>query len=321
MVAGAARCIVPSRWNDGCMAAIGDQIRLFADETRLRVLHLLATEPLTVAELQDVLDLSQSSISGHLAKLKSAGIIHDLAEGSARRYRLRDDAPERLRQLWATLRTASLDEPPFPADRARLAEVRSQRTGDWVDRVAGDLHRAYAPGRTWEALTPGLLHFARFGRVIDIGAGDGALLELIAPHADAVTCIDPNQRMVEAGRNRANKLGFTHVTWHRAPGEKIPIADASHDSALLLQSLQYVDSPERVLAEARRVLIPGGRLMILTLAAHDSPDVDAFGHRHRGFAADQLRRLLRGMRNIQIDLLPSEPKPPRLRPLMCTAIA
>ncbi len=302
------------------MAAIGDQIRLFADETRLRVLHLLATEPLTVAELQDVLDLSQSSISGHLAKLKSAGVIHDLAEGSARRYRLRDDAPARLQQLWTTLRTASQDEPPFPADRDRLTEVRSRRTGDWVDRVAGDLHRAYAPGRTWEALTPALLHFARFGRVVDIGAGDGALLELIAPHADHVTCIDPNQRMVEAGRTRAAGRRLGNVTWHQAPGERLPLADASHDSALLLQSLQYVDQPEQVLAEARRVLAPGGRLLLLTLAAHDSPDVDAFGHRHRGFSAEQLRKWLRGMRDIRCDLLPSEPKPPRLRPLICTAV-
>ena len=71
--------------------AIGDHLRLLADETRLRVLHLLTEEPLTVAELQDVLELGQSSISGHLAKLKQAGLTHDVPEGSARRYRLRDD--------------------------------------------------------------------------------------------------------------------------------------------------------------------------------------------------------------------------------------
>jgi DNA-binding transcriptional ArsR family regulator len=73
------------------MPAVSDLLRLLADDTRLRILHLLTVEPLTVAELQEVLDLGQSSISGHLAKLKSAGLIHDVAEGSARRYRLRED--------------------------------------------------------------------------------------------------------------------------------------------------------------------------------------------------------------------------------------
>lgn len=302
------------------MPAIADQVRLFADETRLRVLHLLAAEALTVAELQEVLDLSQSSISGHLAKLKAAGLIHDLAEGSARRYRLREDAPERASRLWATLRASSESEAPFAADRDRLTLVRSRRQGDWVDRVAGDLHRAYAPGRTWESLTPALLRFARFGTSVDIGAGDGALLELIAPQAEHITCIDPNARMVEAGRARAKALKLANVTWVQAAGESLPLEDASHDSVLFLQSLQYVAEPARALAEAIRVLRPGGRLLLLTLAVHDSDEAEAFGHRHRGFKTDQLKTWLRPLTHVKIDTLPAEAKPPRFRSLIVTGV-
>ncbi|MBA3685214.1 MAG: winged helix-turn-helix transcriptional regulator, partial [Planctomycetes bacterium] len=150
------------------MDNLGDHLRLFADDTRLRILHLLATEPLTVAELQDVLELSQSSISGHLAKLKHAGLIHDLAEGSARRYRMREDTPERLAAAWKAVRELSLTDPRHAADRHRLDEVRDG--GDsWVERMAGSLHRAYAPGRTWESLCHGMVQFARFGRAVDVG--------------------------------------------------------------------------------------------------------------------------------------------------------
>lgn len=302
------------------MAQLGDHLRLFADDTRLRILHLLATEPLTVAELQDVLELSQSSISGHLAKLKTAGLIHDLAEGSARRYRLREDAPERLRAAWSAVHGLSADDAQHAADRDRLRDLRARVSGSWVDRVAGDLHRAYAPGRTWESLCQGLLCFARFGRAVDIGAGDGALLELVAPRAEKLVCIDPNARMVEAGVARAKAQRLAHVEWKRAAGEALPLADASQDSVLFLQSLQYVDEPAKALAEAARVLAPGGRLLVLTLCRHDFADeAQAFGHRHLGFAAEQLKRWTPALTEHRGDELPPEAKPPRFQTLVFTA--
>jgi ArsR family transcriptional regulator len=301
------------------MPPLGDHLRLFADDTRLRILHLLAGEPLTVAELQAVLELSQSSISGHLAKLKTAGLIHDLAEGSARRYRLREDAAPRLRAAWEAVRALSHEDPPHIADRGRLEDVRAQRDGSWVDRVAGDLHRAYAPGRTWDSLCHGLIRFARFGRCVDVGAGDGALLELVAPQAEQVLCIDPNQRMVDAGVQRAKALKLGNVTWKLARGEELPLEDASQDSVLFLQSLQYVEEPGRALAEAARVLAPGGQLLVLTLVRHESAEAEAFGHRHRGFSAEQLRRWTPRLTDHRHDTLPPESKAPRFQTLVLTA--
>lgn len=301
------------------MALLGDHLRLFADDTRLRLLHLLAAEPLTVAELQEVLELSQSSISGHLAKLKTAALIHDLAEGSARRYRLREDAPERLRAAWDAVRELSLDDPQHTADRARLEAVRAERVTSWVERVAGELHRAYAPGRTWESLAHGLVQFARFGRTLDVGAGDGALLELIAPRAEHVICIDPSQRMVDAGVQRAKALRLANVGWQLARGEQLPLPDESQDSVLFLQSLQYVEEPARALAEATRVLAPDGRLLVLTLRRHDFVEAEAFGHRHRGFAVDQLKRWTPALSDHRGYDLPAEPKAPRFQSLVFTA--
>ncbi len=299
---------------------IGDTLRLFADETRLRVLHLLEREPLTVAELQQVLDLGQSSISGHLAKLKQAGLIHDLAEGSARRYRLREDADTPLRTAWHAVKDLSRAEPLFAGDAERLEALRTTRGASWVERVAGSLHREYAPGRTWESLCHGLMAFARFGRCVDVGAGDGAMATLLAPRCTQLTCVDPSPAMVQAGRERVAAARLANVAFVAAAGESLPLPDASADAVLFLQSLQYVDDPERCLAEAVRLCAPGGRLLVLTLVEHDHAEAEAFGHRHRGFSATKLRRWTRTLRRHETYSLPPETRMPRFQTLVFTAI-
>ncbi|MCK6488019.1 MAG: metalloregulator ArsR/SmtB family transcription factor [Planctomycetes bacterium] len=301
------------------MPGAGDHLRLLADETRLRILHLLVEEPLTVAELQEVLDLGQSSISGHLARLKAAGLIHDVAEGSARRYRLRADLDPALAAAWEAVRKLTADDGDRSEDRERLRRHLATRGAGWVDRVAGSLHREYAPGRTWESVCHGLLAFARFGRCVDVGAGDGALVELIAPRAEELVLVDPSPAMITAAQERVDALGCRHVRTCQAGGESLPLADASADSVLFLQSLQYVPEPAAALREAARILAPGGRLLVLTLAAHEHAEAERYGHRHRGFAPDELKRWCRGLAEVRSEVLPPEPRPPRFRTLVLTA--
>lgn len=300
--------------------AVGEILRLLGDETRLRVLHLLEAEPLTVAELQEVLDLGQSSISGHLAKLKQAGLIHDLPEGSARRYRIREDAEGRLRQAWQSVRDLAKGEPQFAGDRRRLDETLKGRNQSWVERVAGSLHREYAPGRTWESIAHALLQFARLGRCVDVGAGDGALIGLIAPQADELACIDPSPAMVAAGEERVSALGLRNVRYLAAEGERLPLPDDGTDTVLFLQSLQYVRDPAQALAEAARVLAPGGRLLVMTLARHDFPEAERYGHRHRGFAPEDLKRWTRGLSAHRLVSLPAETRPPRFQTVILSAV-
>ena len=301
------------------MSDLGELLRLLADDTRLRILHLLEAEPLTVAELQDVLELGQSSISGHHAKLKAVGLIHDVAEGSARRYRPRSDLDGALKATWDAVRGLSQNDARLEADRARARVILARRGEDWVDRVAGSLHREYAPGRTWDSLCRGLLSFARFGRCVDVGAGDGSLVELLSPRAQSLDCIDPTPAMIQAGQQRTAALGFRNVRWHTAHAEKLPFADGTTDSVLFLQSLQYVDQPATALAEAGRILAPGGTLLVLTLLRHDHDEAERYGHRHRGFTAADLTRWCKGMRT-HVDTLPAELRPPRFQPLLLTAI-
>mgnify|MGYP000392136874 CR=1 FL=1 len=301
------------------MPACAAALRLLADETRLRLLHLLDHEPLTVAELTAVLDLGQSSISGHLAKLKQAGLVHDVAEGSAHRYRLRDDAPEDVRLAWHAARQLSAADPAVAADQRALAQHRAASGKDWVARVAGCLHREYAPGRTWDGLAHAFAAAGRFGRCCDLGAGDGALAGLLASASTALTCIDPAPQMVAAGRARCAEEDVA-ATWIEAPGERLPLADGSQDTVLLLQSLQYVDRPAEVLRECGRVLAPGGRLIVLTLAAHDHAEAARYGHRHRGFRDADLRAWVRPWcPRPRLVHLPPEARAPRFQAVLLCA--
>ena len=301
------------------MPDLGEHLRLLADDTRLRIAHLLEVEPLTVAELQEVLELGQSSISGHLAKLKTAGLIHDVAEGSARRYRLRADLDAMLQATWQSVRTLSQQDPRLAADRERAHDILARRGSDWVDRVAGSLHREYAPGRTWDSLCHGLLHFARFGRCLDVGAGDGSLVELIAPRAMSLDCIDPSAAMISAGEGRTAAQGFHNVRWHQSRAEALPLPAGCVDTVLFLQSLQYVDQPAKAIAEAVRVLAPGGTLLVLTLLKHNHAESERYGHRHRGFTAAELTRWCKGLSTVHTELLPAELRPPRFQTLLLTA--
>lgn len=301
------------------MSEVADCLRLLGDATRLRILHLLEQEPLTVAELQDILGLGQSTVSGHLGKLKQADVLHDVAEGSARRYRLRDDIDSLWTTTWATVAKLSQDDRAVKEDRLRLQALREAREQSWVERVAGSLDRAYAPGRTWEAIAHGFLQLTNLGMTADIGAGDGAMIGLIAPRCDQLICIDPSTAMREAGERRINAEGHPNVVYQAGSGETIPLADASCDTVLFLQSLQYIADPAQALRESRRVLRPGGSLLVLTLVAHSHPEAERYGHRHSGFTTDQLTGWVGDFADVTCFSLPAELRPPRFQTVVLTA--
>ena len=145
------------------------------------------------------------------------------------------------------------------------------------------------------------------------------MAELIAPQATKLTCVDPSPAMLAAGRERVAALKLTGVYFVEGTGEQLPLTDDSADSALFLQSLQYMTDPGQALTDATRVLAPGGRLLIVTLAKHEFHEAEAFGHRHRGFSSDQLKRWTKGLTDHHLDVLPGEPRSPHFQTVILTA--
>jgi ArsR family transcriptional regulator len=275
------------------LTATLDALHLFGDPTRVRLVALLAHHPLTVADLTTVTRLPQSRVSTHLGRLKDAGVLRDRRAGSSTVYALNDGTmPDHVRRVW-TLLEGGVADATLHTDRERCDALLKARARDlpWPDALAGEMERHYSPGRTWDALTRGLVGLLRLGDVLDAGSGDGAIAELVAPRAKTYTLLDRSERMLAAARARlakATNVRVLHGDLHAIPGP-----GASFDQVLLLNVLPYAERPPVVLAEVARVLRPGGTVALVTLDEHSHADLAAqYGHVQPGFRPATLRRLL-----------------------------
>jgi ArsR family transcriptional regulator len=153
------------------------------------------------------------------------------------------------------------------------------------------MERHYSPGRTWESLAHGLLGFASFGDVLDVGSGDGFVAGLLAGRARSVTCVDQSERMIAAARVRL--AARDNVRYALGDMHRLPFPAASFDQVALFNVLTYSADPGAALSEAARVLRPGGAFAVLTLHEHSHEAVTApYGHVQPGFRPATLRRLL-----------------------------
>ncbi|WP_437606057.1 metalloregulator ArsR/SmtB family transcription factor [Sorangium sp. So ce834] len=295
------------------LTATTELLRLLSDPTRVRLLALLGCEELSVAEITDVTQLAQSRVSTHLGKLREAGLVKDRRDGASSFYAMSHGAmPEEARRVWALLE-ATTEDPLIEQDRERVREVVRARAGgaSWADSVAGRMERHYSPGRTWEASLRGLLGLMSLGDVLDIASGDGALAELVAPRCRAMTCLDASETVIEAARLRLARLG--NVRFARGDMHELPFEAASFDQVMLMNCLTFARSPARAVAEAARVLRPGGALAGVTLKAHRHEIAAVtYSHVRFGFEPRELRAMLEaaGLVVDACDVTSREKRPP-----------
>lgn len=289
------------------------RLKVLADATRVRLLALLEHEELTVAELSSITRLAQPRVSTHLARLKEAGLVRDRRAGVSAYYRF-DEAvlDPAQRALWRALREGS-DDPLLRQDAERIPSVLAARAADanWADSVAGDMERHYSPGRTWEALARSALPLLAPGHVLDIASGDGVLAELLAPYAREYICIDASARVVNAASERLRR--FANVQVREGDMHALPFTDDYFDLVVLMHALTYSTQPAVAVAEAARVLRPGGRLLLCSLAEHPHrAAVEAYGHVNLGFADKTLRAFVvqAGLEIATSETVTREKRPP-----------
>lgn len=268
------------------------RLSALADATRSRVLLVLDGHELTVGELCQVLQLPQSTVSRHLKLLGDEGWLTARAEGTSRRYRMpldRLSADER--QLWDLVRAEVAALPAAAQDAARLRTVlaqRSTRSKEFFSTAAGEWDRLRAElfGRRADLL--GLLGLVdERWRVGDLGCGTGQMAESLAPFVARVTAVDSSPAMLQAARHRLDPLSNVEV--REGELESLPLRDGALDAALLFLVLHYVAEPAAALAEAARVLRPGGRLLVVDMVPHEREEYrQAMGHVWQGFEAGRL---------------------------------
>ncbi|MBI1874538.1 MAG: metalloregulator ArsR/SmtB family transcription factor [Acidobacteria bacterium] len=268
--------------------------RLLGDEARLRILRLLGQERLNVTELTGILDIAQSGVSRHLGLLERAGLVAEERDGGFTYYRVA--APARDTPLWSVLDEQfreSARDPSVRADEARLREVLRLRKENFDTHGAGA--RQLVPGRSWAAWARALGHLLAPVRVADIGCGEGYLTIEAARWATQVVAIDRSEQVLRRARDLATRRRVTNIVWKRGEIERLPLERGVVDVALLSQALHHAERPERALAEAARIVVSGGRVLVLDLRAHDQTWVrDRFGDRWLGFNDGALARMMTG---------------------------
>ena len=309
------------------MASTINFLKLLADPTRLRLLLLLEQEELSVAELQAILGMGQSRISSHLAQLKRAGVVSDRRAGKNVYYGASANGQDSRRgQVVELTRILARELPETARDRTALKLVlrkRQDKAREYFDELAGKFGRSYVPGRSWQALAHALIPLIPPGVIVDLGAGEGTLSQLLAKNARKVIAIDNSPKMVEFGSNLARKHGFKNLEYRLGDIEDPPVAKNSVDLAILSQALHHAIHPERAIAAAHRMLKRGGRLIILDLLSHRFDRArELYADHWLGFSEVQLHQWLEkaGFREIEVNVVSRENQTPRFQTVFATGL-
>ena len=273
---------------------IADLFQALADPSRVRILMLLRTMELSVGDLAQVLGQSQPRVSRHVRILGDAGLLVRHKEGSWVFLALAEgegaQAVFDLVDRWLDPDSRAV----LAADAVRLAAVRS-------DRAEAAQRYFAAQAEVWDSIRS--LHVAEsaveqaieraladrpLGRLLDVGTGTGRMIELLGPKALQAIGVDKSSEMLRLARVKLESAGIPS-SLRQADMYALPLADGSADSVVIHQVLHYAHNPAAALAEAARVLRPGGRLLVVDFAAHDREELRSRdAHLRLGFSDEAM---------------------------------
>jgi ubiquinone/menaquinone biosynthesis C-methylase UbiE/DNA-binding transcriptional ArsR family regulator len=269
-------------------------LKAAAEPTRLRILRLLLDGEFNVKDLTQLLGQSQPRVSRHIKLLAEAGLIERHQEGSW--VFVRGAASPAIRSfVTTTLAMIAADDAQITRDRERADQARARRATlaqAYFDANAAEWDRIRAlhiPEGDVEAAILEALGSGSHDLLLDLGTGTGRILELAAHRARRLIGIDTNREMLKCARVRLDRAGLSHCSVRLADIYNLPFTDNSADAAIIHQVLHFLDNPKAALAEACRVLRPGGRLVLIDFAPHNLEFLrEEHAHVRLGFAAAEI---------------------------------
>lgn len=287
-------------------------LRAAAEQTRVRILFILSHGEANVSELTQILGQSQPRVSRHLKLMAEAGLISRHKEGNWVLFRLREEG------MGGALSRSIVDLLPgadivLRGDLARLEEIRSRRA-EAAARYFSDNATQWEELRTLhvreEDVEQAMLRLAGDAPIrlhVDLGTGTGAVLRSFAARAGQSIGIDSSREMLAIARVNLEAAGLRHAQVRHGEIYALPFPDSFADFITIHQVLHFLEDPGRALAEAARILQPGGRLMIVDFAPHDLEQLRTEqAHRRLGIAAEHMAQWLAraGLTLSKHDVLP-----------------
>jgi ubiquinone/menaquinone biosynthesis C-methylase UbiE len=273
-------------------------LRAAAEPTRLRILALLRSGPLTVKDLTRILGQSQPRLSRHLKLLNEAGLIDRAPEGSWVFFHLADTA---TRDGVAARLLGCLDpaDTVVARDHQRLEAVKRDREAAaqaYFARHAGEwdkIRTLYVDEKDVEAAIASAIGKRKADLLVDLGTGTGRVLELLSKSYTRGIGFDLSPAMLSYARSKLDRAGVSHAQVRQGDIFDLPLADHSAGIVVMHQILHFFADPQRAIDEATRVLAPGGTLLVIDFAPHSLEFLrEAYAHERLGFADEQMRQWL-----------------------------
>lgn len=274
--------------------SIVEALRAAGEPSRLRILALLRQGDLSVGELVEILGQSQPGVSQHLKTLTASGLVQRLPEGSWVFYRA-TNAPGFRALLDGVFAELDQETGDLSRDQERLDVVRAARAesaDSYFKRVAeawDEIRALHYPNESIEAAILEAAGDGPFERLVDIGTGTGRVLSLLSSRVQRAEGIDQSHEMLTVARANLNRAGVENANVRKGDAAALPLEDGAADLVVIHQVLHYVDNPDRVIAEAARILRPNGRLIVVDFAPHDLEFLRIdHAHRHLGLCPGAL---------------------------------
>lgn len=275
-----------------------DVLRAAGEPTRLRILALLEREELAVLELCRVLDQSQPRVSRHLKLLAEAGLVERFPDGAWVFYRL-SGAGRQQEVIGEVLARINLDDPVLARDRRKLDDVQAERADAAQAYFAehaehwDQIRSLYVSEEDVEAEILAAAGPGRFRRMVDLGAGAGRMLTLLAGRAEQALGLDLSQQMLNIARRNVVEARLAGVELRHGDIFDTRLPDASADLVVVHQVLHYLGDPAAAVREAARIVAPDGRLIIVDFAPHKHEFLrEQHQHRRLGFSDEEMARWL-----------------------------
>lgn len=294
-----------------------------ADETRLRLIRLLERHELSVAELCEIVQIPQSTVSRHLKVLSDQAWVRSRGQGTTNLYRtVLDELDPTPRKLWLLAREQTDGWATTVQDDLRLQQTLRKRqsdpqaffagaAGQW-DKLRGELYgRNFSAAALLSLLPKGLT-------VADLGCGTGPLIAELSPHVAKIIGVDNSADMLKSAKKRL--ADAANVELCRGDLTSLPIDDGSCDAAMLVLALTYVQEPGRAIAEAARILKPGGRIVVVDLLPHDRDDFRRqMGQLSLGLSAEFVAGSMNDVNLVDAAVRPLPPEPAAKGPALFLA--